>query len=293
MVFVVAFVTAPVKSAQSEKLPESSWDIVVQVQNPVFGAAERSGDPQIKFAEQFVLPLGEMTPESCEQIISFYGVFAEDKTYGETFDTDSIFPIAGPFKAICKGGEHFSVRETDAYLHGERRRLCKAAGQKGSKPPVPAAVAYAVVSFIAQQERTFQHFVLFRTGEPGAFVVLFRNDRICMIDTNLRTGIDTILAFPDFNQPGSAAIIEIDRKRVKDHLKTGRHIVIKPGVPCLFLPGVCCGREDAAVTMKTIAEWIHQFIYKRTFGTTVHTVDFTDDFLSTAVKEDTAQKGHE
>ena len=237
--------------------------------------------------------MGEAAPEPCEQIVSFCGVFAEDKAYTEPFDADRIFSIAGPRKTIYKGGEHFSVREADIYFQGEGRRSGKAAHQKGGEPPVAPAVADTVISFVAQQEGAVQHFVFFGTGEPGTFVILFRNDTIRMINTDFGTGIDTVLAFPQFNQPGPAAIIKVEGKRIKDHLETRSHIVIEVGVPGLFLPGVCCGREDTAVTVKTVAEGVYQFIHKRTFGTAVHGVDFTDDFFSAAVKEDTAKKGCE
>lgn len=128
-------------------------------------------------------------------------------------------------------------------------------------------------------------------GKPSALVVCLRNDGVSMIYADFRTGIDTVLSFPEFYQPGSAAIIEINRKGVKNHLKTRRHIVIEPGVPGLFLPSVCCGGKDAAVAVEAVAERVYQFFEEGTFGTAVHGTDFTDDFFPVTMKKDTAEKG--
>ena len=135
--------------------------------------------------------------------------------------------------------------------------------------------------------------MFFGAGEPGALAVTCGYDGIGVVYADFCTGIDAILTFPELDQPGSAAVIKVDRKRIEDHLETGRHIVIEPRVSGLLLPGVYCGGEDAAVTVETIAEGIYQFLYKGTFGTAVHSLNLTDDFLPAAMKKDTAKKGHE
>ncbi len=153
---------------------------------------------------------------------------------------------------------------------------------------MPSGIADAVASFFAQEEGTIQHFMIFGAGKPGGFVVAFRNDSICVVYADFGAGIDAVLAFPEFNQPSPAAVIKVDGEGIKNHLKTGCHIVIEPGIPGFFLPGIRGGRKDAAVAMETVAEGLHQFIYQRTFGTAVHGQDFTDDFLLVAVRENTA-----
>lgn len=115
-----------------------------------------------------------------------------------------------------------------------------------------------------------------------------RKNAVSFVDAGFTAGIDAVLAFPEFNQPSPAAVIKVDGEGIKNHLKTGCHIVIEPGIPGFFLPGIRGGRKDAAVAMETVAEGLHQFIYQRTFGTAVHGQDFTDDFLLVAVRENTA-----
>ena len=46
-------------------------------------------------------------------------------------------------------------------------------------------------------------------GDP---VISFRDDLSRMIYANLSSGIDAILPLPEFDQPGFASIIKIDRQ---------------------------------------------------------------------------------
>lgn len=80
-----------------------------------------------------------------------------------------------------------------------------------------------------------------------------------MIDADFCSGVDAVLAFPEFNQPGSATIVEVDRQSVEDHLKTWRHIVIEPGVAGGFLPRVNGGGKKAAAAVVCVAEGDCQF----------------------------------
>lgn len=91
----VLSVTALMKSAQSEKFPKGCRKIEVQIQNPVFGTGERSGNPQVQFAETFVFPLGETAPESCDEVI-FFVISVEDKADGESSDRHAVFRTASP-----------------------------------------------------------------------------------------------------------------------------------------------------------------------------------------------------
>lgn len=217
---------------------------------------------------------------------------AENKADGQAFDTDTVFTITGPFETVYEDQKHFPVGEADTCFHGECGRFGEAADQKGGKPPMTSGIADAVIAFIAQEEGTFQHFLFRGTGEPGSFVVLFGDDCVCMVYADLCTGVDAVLAFPEFDQPGPAAVIKVNRKCIKDHLEPGCHIVIEPGVSGLLLPGIYGGREDAAVAVEAVAERIDQFVYKSALGTAVHGVDLADDLFPAAVKEDTAEKSH-
>ena len=112
-----------------------------------------------------------------------------------------------------------------------------------------------------------------------------------MIDTDLRAGVDAVLAFPEFDQPCFSMIVEVDRKGVEDHLETGSHIVIEPCVAGGFLPRVKGGREETAAAVESIAEGRRQVLQKRTFLTFIHAFDFTDDLFSAEMAEEHARKG--
>ena len=76
-------------------------------------------------------------------------------------------------------------------------------------------IADTFIFFVTEKEGTIQHIRFFRAGEPRVFVIAFRNDSICMVYTDFCTGIDTVLSFPEFDQPGSASIVEIDREGIE------------------------------------------------------------------------------
>ena len=121
-------------------------------------------------------------------------------------------------------------------------------------------IADAFIFPVAQKEGDVKHFVPVCAGKPCGFIVCFRDNGIGMIDADFRTGIDAVLSFPKFNQPGSSPVIKINREGVKDHLETGRHIIIEPGVSGLLLRGVHRGGKESAVAVKTVAERICQLV---------------------------------
>ena len=118
-----------------------------------------------------------------------------------------------------------------------------------------------------------------------------RQQSVGVIDTDFGTGIDAVLAFPELNQPCSAAIIEVDRKRVEYHLESGRHIIVEPGIPRGFLPGINGRRKEAAAAMIHITEGFRQFLQQGTFPALIHTLNSADNLLSAKVPKKHAQKG--
>jgi len=286
-------VTAFVESAQSEKLAEDGRETVIQAKNPVLGTEEGSGNPQIELAEYSVFPLGEAAEGTRGQIVSDRRMIAEDKADAKAPDIQGVFLTAGLPQAVHEGGEHFPVWETDAGLQSEAGGFGKASHEEGGKPPVTPGIADAFVPAIAQKEGAFQHFLLFRAGEPCAFVILFGNNGIGVVYADFCSGIDTVLSLPEFDQPGSAPVVKIDGETVKNHLKAWSHIIVEPGISGLFLRGVQCGGKEPAVTVKIVAEGIYQFVQEGTFGAAVHRIDFTDDPSSAALKENAAEEGHE
>lgn len=156
-----------------------------------------------------------------------------------------------------------------------------------------SGVADTVVSAVAEPEAAVRHFIFLCGGEQSLFIVFLRDYGIRMVYADFRAGIDTVLALPKFDQPGSSPVIEIDRESVKNHLETGSHIIVEPGVSGSLLRSVHGRGKKSAVTVKTVTKGIYQFVQKRTFGTAVHTAYLTDNFFAVAVKENTAEKGDE
>ena len=125
---------------------------------------------------------------------------------------------------------------------------------------MPPGIADALVFKLTKSERAVQHFAVFGAGKPGGFIFCFRNNTVRVVDADFRTGIDAVLSFPKFNQPCAAPVIKIDGKGVENHLETGRHMIVKPGIPGLSLWGVHCGGKKAAATVKIVAEGIYQLV---------------------------------
>lgn len=256
---MATFVKAFVKAMQSEELAKGGREIVVQVQNPIFGREEGPGNPKIQLARNSVSPLGVTAEEACDQVV-FCGIFAESKADAEAPDRKAVIRTAGPPQAVHESEEHFLVGEADAGLHGEGGRSGKASHEKCCKPPVSLGSADAIGFVLAQPEGAVKHFMIICAGEPGAFIFAFGNNGVGVVYADFRPGIDTVLPFPEFDQPGFALIVEIDGKCVKNHMKTGCHIVVEPGISGLSLRCVQRGGKEPAVTVKTVAEGICQLV---------------------------------
>ncbi len=282
--------TALVKAVKSEQFSKSEREVVVQVQNPILGTEEGSGNPQIQPAGNSISPLGVKAEEARDQIV-FCRISAENKADVETSDRQAVIRTSGPPQAVYESEEHFSVGEADAGLHGEGGRSGKAAHEKSGKPPVSSGSADALGFVLAEPEGAVKHFMVIRAGEPGGFIFVFGNYGVGVVYADFRSGIDTVLPFPEFDQPGSVLIVEIDGKGVKNHVETGCHVVVEPGISRLPLRRVHRGGKEAAVTVKIVAERVCQFVQNGTFGAVVHRVDLTDDSFSAALKKDTAEKG--
>lgn len=148
----------------------------------------------------------------------------------------------------------------------------------------------AVFAFVAQAHGTGQHFVIVSSGKKRCFVFRLGKNAVRVVYADFGACIDAVLSFPKFDQPRSAAVIEVYGEGVEDHLKAGRHVVVEPGVPCVFLPGVHSGREETTAAVIGIAEGFGKFVKQRTFFTFVHAADFADDFFASEMKEDRTEE---
>ncbi len=89
-----------------------------------------------------------------------------------------------------------------------------------------------------QLQGTGQHFVFFDSVKKCNLIFRFGQEPVSVIDADLRTGVDAVLAFPELDQPCFTLVIKIYGKRIKHHLEPGRHIVVEPCVAGGLLPGV-------------------------------------------------------
>ena len=111
-----------------------------------------------------------------------------------------------------------------------------------------------------------------------------------MIDADLRTGIDAVLAFPELDQPCFVLVIKVYGKRVEHHLEARRHIVIEPCVTGSLLPGVGERGEETAAAVKGVSEGCCQVLHESAFLTLIHASDPADDLFPAEMTEEYAKQ---
>ena len=152
---------------------------------------------------------------------------------------------------------------------------------------------HAAAVFAAEQEGAFQQFLVRRGCEHGRLILLFGDDTVRMVDTDLRPRVDAVLSFPELDQPCPAVVVKIYRQGVKNHLETRRHVVVEPGIARLPLPRIQGAGEETVLVMITIPERSDDLVYLAAFLARIHTPDPADDPPLSPPEEDTAEKCHE
>ena len=227
----------PVLCISQTRNPEER-DIVVKEQNAVFRALEEPCDPQEETAEHPVQALGQPTAEAGQNAIMFRFRLTEGKGQAKVLHRDPLSWIARPAQAPVKGFQHLSVVKAERRLQTQPGRIGKDTRQKSRQPTVSLGNLHTGAVFQAQLQRTGQHFLL--PGRLKMRVPVFRLGQkpVAVIDTDLSACVDAVLAFPEFDQPCPAPVIEIHRKGVEHHLEPGRQAVISPGIPAGLLPSI-------------------------------------------------------
>ena len=141
-------------------------------------------------------------------------------------------------------------------------------------------------AFTEQPEGKGRHIAVFHTLEKRVFVFPGLQDTVCIVDSDFRSRIDAILAFPQFQQPCLPFIIEVYGKAVEDHVEAERRFIIKGTVAEIPLPYVETGGEDILCRQVGIAEGGNQFIQNTAFFFHAHTADFCDNLLPAPVVEE-------
>ena len=99
-----------------------------------------------------------------------------------------------------------------------------------------------------------------------------------MIDASLTAGADTVLAFPNLNQPCFPVIVKMDGKRFVHHIEIWRRLVKKLPITKIFLPCVPARTEDIPFGYIAIAERSSQRIKQLEFVAGGHTAKAAEDF---------------
>lgn len=148
-------------------------------------------------------------------------------------------------------------------------------------------------SFAEKAERKSRHIMVFHALEQGGPVFAFVQEAVCVVYSDFGACIDAVLAFPQFQQPGSAVIFEIDGKAVKYHVKAESRLVVQGTVAEVPLPYVQAGGEDILCRQIGIAERGNQSVQYAAFFFHAHTADFLDDFFSAPVVQAEKEKKYQ
>ncbi len=73
---------------------------------------------------------------------------------------------------------------------------------------------------------------------------LLRNNAVGIIDTDLAAGVNAVLPFPEFDQPGPPAIVEINGQTVNNHMERQGGRIIERAVTEVSLHGTCPRSKD-------------------------------------------------
>ncbi len=282
---------APVEAAQAHQLPEARRNIVVKEQDAVFRTYKGSGDPQEEPAEYPVLPLGQPAAQAGQEAVTGLRRPVERKAQAEVLHRDILLGEARPAQAPVEGLQHFPVAKAHRGFQAQPGGLGKYARQESSQPPVPLGYPDAGAVLHAQLHGTRQHLILPCRPEKRRAVLGLGQQSVGMVDADLRAGIDAVLAFPEFDQPCPAPVVEIHGEGVEHHLETGGHKVVEPGIAGLFLPGVQGGGEEAAAAVVHIAERFRQFLHHGTFVALIHVPDPADDLPPAEMTKQHTQEG--
>ena len=141
-------------------------------------------------------------------------------------DTDVVRTITGAHKPFCKSFCHFMMREGNTGPHIQVLGIGKPSYGESGQPPVPSPYVSDSHAFSEKVKGKSDHVFILHALENRIFPFGFRYNSIRVIDSYFSAGIDALLAFPEFYQPGSAIIIKINGKAIKNHMKRKRGLVV-------------------------------------------------------------------
>lgn len=292
---------------ESQHTPEHRRKKIIQIQQFVTGVAEGFCRMLIKQTEYLIFTA--CTPGDQRMFRSrLYGVwFAEKQRNGESVNPQIGFPVTGGYKSLDKVLLHLCIGKCDGCAHGEFFRFIVLSHAESGQPPVMAvdpeernrlaaslrtvtvfAADFAErfrISITEQDERKGQHLFIRNTVEKGFLVILRRENCIRNINADLCAGIDSVLPFPEFDQPCLIIVIKINRFAVKHHVEVCGVQIEKGMVTEAALPGIDGGRDH--ILRGKIGETVRfkQFVEQDELMCAVHASYFADDFVSAEMKQ--------
>ena len=103
-----------------------------------------------------------------------------------------------------------------------------------------------------------QHIFIISALEQLVFKFFFLQYTVRIVNSDFTAGINTVLAFPEFNHPCPAFIIKINRQTIKNHIEMRGGLVIKMTVAELSLPGINTGSKNVLGENIGVSEGLYQ-----------------------------------
>lgn len=274
------------KFARADGPAEREGQIIVQVQQPVRGGGEGTGESEVDPAEQPILPQHKSLPPFGGQ--EGFGRFrdGEDKMQGGSVQFDLIPSVSQLRQAGEKGAAHIHIRECDRIFRGHFRRRNAPSHKKSGEPPVDMRKAEQLSAAVMDQPDAHgEHFVFLRCLEDCLSAEHRRDDRIGVIDPHLSARGDPVLSLPELDQPSFFLIIKINRLRVQNHVHGRRRQIVQLPISEVLLPGIGPGGKEILPVVITEAEGLGKFIEETAFFGQAHAADPADDLPFSAVVE--------
>ena len=192
---------------------------------------------------------------------------------GHSISADGVFPAAVTQfqKAFQEGVPHFGIRETDAHIHGEGIQGGEFSQSETGEPPVKLFPFKQDTSVPAKHKahgKTFRILcaVVERSGEAlGTDIVL-----IGVVDADLRSSGDSVLALPEFDHPAFSGVGKTDGFAVHHHVEQGGAFVVELTVSHFPLPAVHEGIENVFLSVIRKARFRKIPVQSRLLGRLIH-----------------------
>ena len=113
------------------------------------------------------------------------------------------------------------------------------------------------------------------------------------VDADFGAAADTVLTFPEFNQPCSVIIVKINRFAVKYHFKMWCRVVKKTCIAKGALPRINIGCDNILLWAGEKSKRLHQFVKQLFLCTGAHIADFLDNPFSAPVKKDRKKNAYQ